>query len=276
MRSHFLYSSVLGCALLLGCGAVQGPSGRDSAGAGKAPAGEPGESGERKIIYTAEIDLIVEDFTSLPAQLEALASQYEAFVSKADYSGSSRAPRHGQWTIRVPASRYSEFLAEVRKLGDVTHIHSDAQDISEEYADLQARLRNKRQEETRLLALLKDATGNLADVLAVERELMRVRGEIEQGEGRQRLLDDRVALATVILRAREVKDYFPEESATYLTRARRALVNSTSLLTTTVQDLSIAAVALLPWLAALGIPAAVVVVLARRRWKRPPASVAAR
>jgi hypothetical protein len=265
MLLRFVIFAALIAALPLGCASVQEPENttHDSAHA-NAEAGKP--TG-RKIVYTAQLDLIVEDFSALPAEVENLARQHDAFVAKSDYSGSPRAPRHGQWTVRVPAARYLEFLAALKNLGDVTRIHADAQDISEEYADLEARLRNKREEETRLLALLKDATASLADVLAVERELMRVRGEIEQQEGRQRLMNDRAALATVVLRAREVKDYFPDESATYATRARRVLWNSTNLLATTMQDLSIFIVALLPWLAALTVPI-LVVVLAMRRWKR--------
>ncbi len=101
---------------------------------------------------------------------------------------------------------------------------------------------------------------------------MRVRGEIEQAEGRKRLMDDRVALATVVLRAREVKDYFPAESASYATRAWRALSNSSSLLATTAQDASILLVALLPWLAALVIPIAIALLIARRRGKQMSAA----
>jgi hypothetical protein len=268
MRSCVFSLLVLGCALLLGCGAAQEPSGSAPRDTRQTSDGQTGATNDRKIVYTAELDLIVEDFSTFPQQLEELAKLYEAFAAKSDYNGSTRAPRHGVWTIRVPSARYADFLAAVKQLGDVTRIHSDAQDISEEYADLEARLRNKRQEETRLLALLKDAAGSLADVLAVERELMRVRGEIERAEGRQRLMGDRVALATVILRAREVKDYFPAESATYATRARRALSNSARLLATTLQDLSIVVVALLPWLAMLAVPVAVAVLVARRRSKR--------
>jgi hypothetical protein len=272
MQSRFLCLSVLGCALILGC-AAQAPPGGGTQRSEHAEV-QPGQTDGRKIIHTAEIDLVVEDFAALPAQLEALAQEHGAFVAKADYHGSARAPRYGEWTLRVPAAHYQQLLAAVRKLGDVTRIHSDAQDISEEYADLQSRLRNKREEETRLLALLKDATGSLADVLAVERELMRVRGEIEQAEGRQRLLDDRVALATVVLRASEVKDYFPDESAGYLTRAQRAISNSLRLLGTTAQDLSLVILVLLPWLASLAIPLAIVILLTRRRWKRGAATTA--
>jgi tellurite resistance protein len=66
----------------------------------------------------------------------------------------------------------------------VRSLNSDAQDVTEEFYDVDARLRNKRVEEQRLVEHLKKSTARLQDILAVEREISRVRGEIEQMEGR--------------------------------------------------------------------------------------------
>ncbi len=159
MRSCIFTLFVLGCALLLGCGAAQEPSGSPLVDTAQTPGIDGSATNQRKIVHTAELDLIVEDFSAFPDRLEEVVSLHGAFVAKADYSGSSRAPRHGVWTIRVPSIRYADFVAAVKQMGDVTRIHSDAQDISEQYADLEARLRNKRQEETRLLEPLEKCHG---------------------------------------------------------------------------------------------------------------------
>ena len=84
-----------------------------------------------------------------------------------------------------------------------------------EYYDLEARIKNKQQEETRLLKHLADSTGKLEDILAVERELTRVRGEIEQMQGRIRYLGNLSALSTVTLNVTEVRNYTPPVHPTF-------------------------------------------------------------
>lgn len=226
-----------------------------SASMGEAEAGEkslPTEATvERKIIYTADIDLVVEDFQRMPEQVEALAKRFDGYVASSTVTGSPGSPRTGQWKLRVPVERYEELLAAARELGEVRRVSVDSQDVSEEYYDVEARIRNKKKEETRLLELLEDATGELKDILAVERELSRVREEIERVEGRLRVLKDLTSLTTITLTISEIRDYVPEEAASYTTRVRRGFRASIVALVNTAQALSIAAVVLLPWLPAL-------------------------
>ena len=99
--------------------------------------------------------------------------------------------------------------------------HVGSQDVTEEYVDLEARIRNKREEEKRLLKHLADSTGKLEDILAVEKELSRVRGEAEQMEGRLRFLADRAELSTVTIEASEWKDFKPPVAATFRTQVGR-------------------------------------------------------
>lgn len=208
------------------------------------------ESGgaNRKLVYRAEVDLVVEQFEPLPGQVEAAVKQHGGFISASNISGAPGHPRTGRWTIRVPVERFVEFLAAVRQLGEVRSTNSTSDDVTAEYYDVEARIRNKQQEEERLLKLLADATGKLEEILAVERELSRVRGEIEQAQGRLRMLKDVTDLTTVTVSVTEIKDYVPEEAPTYLTRVRRAFGASTTVLVDTAQALSLVAVALVPWL----------------------------
>lgn len=226
---------------------------------------------QRKIIYTATVNLVVEQFDPVPAKVAALADRFGAYVARSQITGTPGSPRRGQWTLRVPADRYEAFLLAARNLGEVENVSSDSQDVTEEYYDIEARIRNKKQEETRLLELLSKATGKLEEVLAVERELARVRGEIEQMEGRLRVLSNLTAMSTVTLEVREIKDYVPEEAVTYATRVRRAWQASIAALGETAQVLSILLVALLPWIGVLLIPVLLGVVVVRwihRRRKR--------
>jgi hypothetical protein len=177
-------------------------------------------------------------------------------------------PRRGEWTIRVPVERYNDLAAAVRQLGEIRSVQSDSRDMTEEYYDTEARIRNKKQEEDRMLKLLDNATGNLKEVLEIEHELSRVREEVERMEGRLRVLSDLTSLSTVKLRVEEVKGYVPEQAPTYATRVRRAFDGSVDTLVSAAQNLSVGIVALAPWavvLLVLGSPLLVVRRLIRRR-----------
>jgi hypothetical protein len=228
--------------------AEAGGAARSESGDGALP--DEGALG-RKIIYTADVDLVVEQFDPIPDKVEALATQFGGYLASSNVSGLPGYPRTGQWKLRIPVERYQEFLAAARELGEVQRVRVDSQDVTEEFYDVEARIRNKKKEEERLLQLLETATGELEDILAVERELSRVREEVERVEGRLRVLKDLTSLTTVNLNVTEVKDYVPEEAATYATRVRRAFQSSITALVATVQALSIAVIVVAPWLLTL-------------------------
>lgn len=105
--------------------------------------------------------------------------------------------------VRVPAARFDEAMSAVRPLGKVEHSVTHAVDVGEEYVDVAARVANAKRLEQRLLTLLATRTGKLEDVLAVERELARVREEIERHEGRIRYLDSRIAMSALTVSVHE-------------------------------------------------------------------------
>ena len=213
---------------------------------------------ERKIIYTSDVDLVVEEFDEVPEKVEKLVDQFDGYLAGSNIAGSPGRPRNGQWTIRVPDKHADEFLAEVKKLGELRRIGSEAQDVTEEYYDLQARLKGKKQTRDRLQRHLDESAGKLEEILAVESQIERVQGDIEQMEGRMRVLKKLTALTTVNLTIDEIKDYEPEESAGYLTRLRRAVGNSLSRLSAVAQSFSIGFVAALPWILVFAVPLVVV------------------
>ena len=105
--------------------------------------------------------------------------------------------------LRLPAARYDEALAGLRPIGKIETVASNAQDVGEEFVDVNARVANARRLEARLVSLLATRTGKLEDVLAVERELARVREEIERFEGRLRYLRTRVSTSTLLVTVHE-------------------------------------------------------------------------
>lgn len=234
---------------------------------GKAKSKGPSPDGaRRKLIYTATVELAVEDLDAVQSRLESVVKQFDGYLSHSSVSGSPGYRRSGQWTIRVPVEHYESLLAALRQLGEVQSFSSDSKDVTAEYYDVDAQIRNKKEEEKRLLKLLADATGKLEEILAVERELSRVRGEVEQLEGRLRVLNDLATLTTITLRITEVEKYTPHEAPTYATQLRRAWAGSIDSLVLTARGLSLVGIALLPWLLVLLLP--VVLVLLLVRWVR--------
>jgi hypothetical protein len=224
------------------------------------------EAIERKIIYTADVDLVVEDFTPITSQVDAMVKRHGGFIASSQVSGETGQSRSGHWKLRVPITRFDEFLQEAQgKLGEVRSLARNSQDVSEEYYDVEARIRNKRQEEARLLKLLAEQTGSLEDVLRVERELSRVREEIERLEGRLRVLADLTSLTTITLRIEEVRHYMPAVAATFGDRVRRSFSESVWNMGTAGESFVVAFVGAAPWLALLGVPVAIGVQVWRRR-----------
>jgi hypothetical protein len=240
---------------------------------GRAPEEEQPDAAERprlqrKIIYTATLDLIVESFAEVPAGIDRLVRQFDAFVANSTIDTASGRPRSGTWTIRVPVARYDEFLAAAGSLGELQRRTESSREVTAEYYDLDTRIRNKLREEERLREHLASNTGTLEEVLAVEKELSRVRTEVEQLQGQLRVLQDLTALSTVTLNIREIQGYVPVESPTFATRLGRAWTQSLEGLLTAGQLTVIAAVALAPWLLVMAVLIALGVAVARRWFRR--------
>ena len=243
-------------------------------GGAKMPAGSadvvpnPSATAGRKIIYNARIDMVTEDLTKLETTLNALISTQKAYVADSDRTGSAGTTRRGSWKVRVPVETYDGFVKGVVGLGELVSIKADSQDVSEEYFDLDARQAAKKVEEDRLLKHLTDSTGKLEEILAVERELSRVRVEIERMQGRLRALANLTSLATVTILVSEIKGYVPPQAPTLGTKLARTFAGSVDSLRQLGETLLIAGVALVPWLPLIALGLVIVYWTARKliRW----------
>ena len=152
----------------------------------------PTESGEadidRKIIKTGYMTLEVNDIPEAIAGITGVANELNGYVVSSDQSG-TKDITYGRIAIRVPSDRFDEALDRLRKLAvKVPNESTSSQDVTEEYTDLQAQLRNLEATEAQYLELLKKAE-KVEDILAVQRELCNVRGQIEQIKGRIQYLE---------------------------------------------------------------------------------------
>lgn len=195
-----------------------------SEGAGGQPAEPVPAALPRKIIYTADVALVVEDFPTVEAAVTRLVQQYQGYIAEMTLMGSPGSNRSARWKLRVPVSAFDSFLADIGKLGETEKQSRGSSDVTEEFYDLEARIKNKKVEEARLIRILEEITGKIEEVLRVEAELSRVRGEIERMEGRIRLLENLTSMTTITLNVRERERFEPPPpvAASYPTRLARA------------------------------------------------------
>ncbi|HUF54090.1 MAG TPA: DUF4349 domain-containing protein [Dehalococcoidia bacterium] len=186
--------------------------GAEGGAGGAAPAGS--QSGalpalDRQIIRTATVELTVDDVAGTMQFIETATVGAGGFVSGSSLTVENtvrnedeQVRQTGTITIRVPADRYTSALASIRGLVDdpldIKSVQEETTEVTEEYTDLQSRLRNLEATETQYLALLEQAT-SIDDILTVQDRLNQVRGEIEQVTGRLQVLDDLTGLATITI-----------------------------------------------------------------------------
>lgn len=161
---------------------------------------------DRKIIRTATLNLTVEDVAGGMQEVERIATTAGGFVSGSSLSvinpGSEDEERRqtGTVTIRVPAETYASVMNQLRGIAEEINAESsDTSEVTEEYTDLESRLRTLEATEERYLELLTRAE-TIPDILTMEDRLNSVRFEIEQVTGRMNLLDDLTDLATITVR----------------------------------------------------------------------------
>jgi hypothetical protein len=171
-----------------------------------APAPAPPASGDElkapesvgpMIVETASLNILATNYDEASAAIEKLAAAHGGYVEKLDAKAQTGNARELSAALRIPTKRLDGFLADVKKLGHVEEETRSNEEVSDQYVDLQARLKSARATEQRLIELLGTRTGKLEDVLEAERELARIRGEIEGMQGQSAILVHRVNYATV-------------------------------------------------------------------------------
>ena len=155
------------------------------------------------LIRTGQAQLEVDSIDPAIAGVRALAQRLGGYVGNTALTGGRQQARSASLELKLPAEQFEQALTGLGAIGKVESVNATAQDVGEEYVDLQARRTNASRMEQRLLELLDRRTGRLEDVLAVERELARVREEIERFDGRLRYLRTRAAVSTLTVNLHE-------------------------------------------------------------------------
>jgi hypothetical protein len=162
----------------------------------------PGTPSDRMVVRSGYMELVVDDVDSTAQTIGGMASTFGGYVvSSSVYQDSGRT--FGSVVIRVDAARFDSALGALRALAaEVATETTSSTDVTEEYVDLAARKHNLEQTEQQLLALMEKA-GTVEELLNVQREVSRVRGEIEQLEARIRYLEQTSAMSLIEVFLRE-------------------------------------------------------------------------
>jgi len=182
--------------------------------------------GGTKIIRTVRIRITVTDFDAVRPAVDRILRDVSGFVGEVQTLDAQDAARSLHATLRVPAARLEEVVRGLRALGRVTDETQSGDDVTERVVDIEARLANARNTEKRLGEVLRNRTGKVSDVLEVEREIDRVRGEIERLDAERTNLERRVTYATVTLDVTAARQAtLSLEPVPLGTRARNAAVD---------------------------------------------------
>ncbi len=166
-----------------------------------------------QVVKTASLRLGIAhgSFEDKVGEAHAVADSYAGFVVESFASqGSGKRIAEGSLVLRIPAESYDSALSRLRELGKVESLEESGQDVSKEFVDLNARIRQLRAVEAQLLELLQRAD-DVPAALAVQNQLSQVQLDLEQARGRLQYLDNRVAFATISMSMHELGVVAPKD-----------------------------------------------------------------
>ncbi len=212
----------------------------------KGTIGISGQTSNQMMIYTASLTAEVTDYKKARNDLEFLTQKYQGYIVHSSEYQNER-ERGGNLTVRIPEGGFNSFLKEIE---DITHRVSNqnvqGQDVTEEYVDLESRLKAKKAVESRLLDFMNQAE-NVEDLLKISQDLGRVQEEIEQIEGRMRYLREHTSFSTVHIQLIEKQIHVDTPDRGTLNEAWIALIRSTSQLISLLTSSFVALVGSLPY-----------------------------
>jgi len=232
----------------------------------------PPNPGAPMIARTVALTILVKNIAQARPALDAILARYQGYAAQLSINTPENYARSFGASLRIPAPALPNALADLRSLGRVRTESQSGGEVTEQHADLAARLKNARETEQRLLAILQQRTGKVEEVLQVEEQISNTRGEIERMDAEQKALEHRVDFATVQLQlAEEYTAQLGAPDTSVGTRMHNAFVNGLANAGSSLLGILLFfeeyGPVLLVWLVVLGTP----VVLLWRRYRRAQA-----
>ena len=155
------------------------------------------------LVRTGQASVQVDSLEVGVARIRDVARRTGAVIANTSMQDGREQVRAATLELRIPSERFDDAVNGLAPIGKLESVNVSVQDVGEEFVDMTARMVNARRLEQRLIDLLANRTGKLADVLRVEHELARVRQEIERYEGRLRYLRARSSVSTLTIGVHE-------------------------------------------------------------------------
>ena len=174
----------------------------------------------RKLIRSAEVEVEIASFDDAIQKITALTNEERGYVATTSSEKQANGKLKGKVVVKVLPENLDRFLQKIRGLGELKNQTLGTEDVTKAYFDTESRLKNARVMEQRLIEMLKKKSDDINDLLQVEKELGRVREQIEQMQGELKYWDSQVQFATVTIQLSE-KDM--EEPAAFLLKERAQL-----------------------------------------------------
>lgn len=171
------------------------------------------------IIRTGQAYIEVDSLEAAIAAVNSMAARVGGFIANTAIQSGEGQQHSATLEIKIPSVNYDQAMSGLTGIGKLRSSTTTAEDVGEEYVDVNARMANARRLEERLVTLLATRTGKLDDVLAVERELARVREEIDRYEGRLRYLRTRTAMSTLSVTVSEPAPVVGDPGSNILVKA---------------------------------------------------------
>jgi hypothetical protein len=155
------------------------------------------------IIRTGQASVQVDSLDQSIRAVRVLAQRVGGYIANSSIVAGADQTHSATLEIKLPSARFDDAVNGLQPIGHLESVSVSAEDVGEEFVDVAARAENGRKLEQRLIDILGTRTGKLSDVLAVERELARVREVIERQVGRMRCLRTRAAMSTLAVTVHE-------------------------------------------------------------------------
>ena len=239
--------------------------------------GQVGEVAVRQVIRTGSIELAVRDTRETIQEIRDIVAQAEGLISYS-YVYEMRENQYGAYlTLRIPSPRFDSIMSRLEELGKSTNVQTGLDDVTMQYVDLESRLNNQKAQEARLIEILEMAE-TVEEVLEVEKELFRVRGEIESMTAQFNQLSDQISCSTIDVSLREetipTEIISPGAFDNFGEKIKQAFIGSINFILGAISFIVITLIALIPVLVLVGLFVLFMIWLVKKISKRNKAKAA--
>lgn len=244
-----------------------------SKSAGGSPTAAPSPSpvpSDRKIIQNAQFDVKIKDSDDAVAHISQAARASGGYVQETRQSGTKQQGRTVNMTLRVPAGQYGTLIDLINGLGEVTQRREWTEDVTEQYVDLEARIKTQ-QIHLQQLNKLYERSGSIKEMMELEQEISRITADLESMEGRIRVLSNRVGFSTLMVNLYEPGVPAPiQPPRTVWERVKQGFTGSWNGVVNFTGNLAVFLAMLIPVLAYLAVIGAVGYLIYRAIQRRRP------